>query len=546
MTTSFSEPCAEWIFSFPLVLSSLTNTSTFQNTTQEQVRNCPDTIMVPISSGLFLLGYSTLIVASIVGLIWKRNSGHIRARTVSGMIFTIISSFLFVLGIQIRYVIGRAVYPCILYSIFFVVMPPCVAMPTILRLLRFYAQFQVSKMKSQQLTHLDQLSDQTMRGELSTTENNNSDLVSPRDNSMKNMNQRQQSTQISSPSMSVKCTSRTSNNFMQQYKLGFKERIWYRMNDLLSRHTYIMMFLIAILGVHVVLWFCITVIENSFFAEDRFFMTNDSMSLFGCGAQYFPSVLALFIYCGFFCIECLCAVLLLVRTDSDTWYIKKEALCLIPIQVLLGSLFLVTEFVEIFRILDHIVPSGTIMTTYTGIEIFVTIFLPICYAIYQDEKPKSEVYDTEMEMILNNKQAFESFLDHCRRSFCAEGLLFYKDLEKYKQCSSSTQRRDMALHIVQCYLVQGAPQELNIGNIETLREEILFVIHTNNHTVNKLPDHLFDRVKSVALSNLIDAYERLKRQNPNIKKLSNDWKEHQSYHTRNTLQPIPQSLTYEI
>ncbi|KAG2373695.1 hypothetical protein C9374_011984 [Naegleria lovaniensis] len=314
------------------------------------------------------------------------------------------------------------------------------------------------------------------------------------------MNQRQQSTQISSPSMSVKCTSRTSNNFMQQYKLGFKERIWYRMNDLLSRHTYIMMFLIAILGVHVVLWFCITVIENSFFAEDRFFMTNDSMSLFGCGAQYFPSVLALFIYCGFFCIECLCALLLLVRTDSDTWYIKKEALCLIPIQVLLGSLFLVTEFVEIFRILDHIVPSGTIMTTYTGIEIFVTIFLPICYAIYQDEKPKSEVYDTEMEMILNNKQAFESFLDHCRRSFCAEGLLFYKDLEKYKQCSSSTQRRDMALHIVQCYLVQGAPQELNIGNIETLREEILFVIHTNNHTVNKLPDHLFDRVKSVALT----------------------------------------------
>ncbi|KAF0974606.1 hypothetical protein FDP41_006638 [Naegleria fowleri] len=210
-----------------------------------------------------------------------------------------------------------------------------------------------------------------------------------------------------------------------------------------------------------------------------------------------------------------------------TWFIKTEALYLIPIQAFLIVIFLVTEFVDIFIILDRVVPDGMILTSYSGIEVFVTIFLPICYSIFQDEKPKAIIYDTELEMILSNKESFEIFLDHCRRSFCAEGVLFYKDLEKYKHCQSNTRRRDMALHIVQCYLIQGSPQELNIGNIESLREEILFVIHTNNYAVQMLPDKLFDGVKSVTLSNLIDSYERLKRQNPKIKKLSNDWKEQQ-------------------
>ena len=172
---------------------------------------------------------------------------------------------------QLRYVICREFYPCLLYSIVFVVMPSCITMPTILRLIRFYVQFKVSKMKSQQLTHLDRLTASApMSEEFDTTKGDSLDLSSrwrsPNKKNTTNSSQHHKPT----PSISAKRIPREhdfecNNNFMQQYKIGCKERIWYRMNALLSRHSFILTVLFTVLGIHVVLWFCIAVMENSFF-----------------------------------------------------------------------------------------------------------------------------------------------------------------------------------------------------------------------------------------------------------------------------------------
>ena len=67
---------------------------------------CPDSIFTPIFSGLFLFIYLVLVVFGLVGVVWKRNSGHVKARNPIYMILTIFASLFFVVVTCLRFIVG--------------------------------------------------------------------------------------------------------------------------------------------------------------------------------------------------------------------------------------------------------------------------------------------------------------------------------------------------------------------------------------------------------------------------------------------------------
>jgi len=104
---------------------------------------CRDAISVPIISGAILFFYMIMFVVCVVGLIWKRKSGHIAARSV-----TVITSFLFVVLTCLRFIISRKLFPCFLYSINFFILPPCFCLPSIMRCLRMFLMHKVNSEKT--------------------------------------------------------------------------------------------------------------------------------------------------------------------------------------------------------------------------------------------------------------------------------------------------------------------------------------------------------------------------------------------------------------
>ncbi|KAG2388507.1 hypothetical protein C9374_000671 [Naegleria lovaniensis] len=147
-------------------------------------------------------------------------------------------------------------------------------------------------------------------------------------------------------------------------------------------------------------------------------------------------------------------------------------------------------------------------------------------------------YHSELEMILGNKESFDTLLDFSRRSFCPECVLIFKQVERFKKTTSITKRKHIALHKVQNFLVENSPHELNLPNLSFMREELLFKIQMYDN----IPNNLFNEIEMLSLHNLTDLYERLKRSNVKIRELSNEWKktclDHAEKHTSKVVMEV--------
>lgn len=67
---------------------------------------CPDSIFTPIVSGVFLLIYLSVVLMGLLGVMWKRKSGHVKARNPVCMILTILASLFFVTFNCLRFIVG--------------------------------------------------------------------------------------------------------------------------------------------------------------------------------------------------------------------------------------------------------------------------------------------------------------------------------------------------------------------------------------------------------------------------------------------------------
>ncbi|KAG2377676.1 hypothetical protein C9374_009192 [Naegleria lovaniensis] len=499
--------CPEWILTLPRV--PFKDPSALNSTARE----CPfDTIFVPISTGIFLLMYLLLVVACAFGLFWKRQNAHIKARTSAGMVFTLVNSVCFVLGLASRFIAGREVYPCLLYSVCFFVIPANMTVTSAMRFLTLYIQFKVNLLKANYFKEMEKVHATVFcktresvvipSGTLSTLGGEFNEKQTVSTGQLKDSNI---------------LDNTNSPLLLTTHKMKDRERLYFKIHSLLSSHGICTFLLLLVVIAHVNLWFWAGVIENTFFSERPIFMKESMFSFKGCAATFVPSFMSLSLFFIYFVVECICAFILIFKTDKDTWNMKKEALLLIPIQFILTVCYVTSEQVVYFGYLDRIVPKGLIIMTYSAIELFITVFLPVCYAIHTDRTKPVCTFQNELEMILNQQETFEILLDFSRKSYCPESVTIFREIDKYKKCKH---KKQLALYIVETYLSEGGAEELNLPNVVAIHEEILFKIHT----CDMLPDTLFDEVYLLSMQNLTDIYNRLKKQNPKIKEMAEQWK----------------------
>ncbi|EFC39613.1 hypothetical protein NAEGRDRAFT_81263 [Naegleria gruberi] len=184
-----------------------------------QVTNgiCPDTIFVPLSSGLVMLVHMSLLLISSVLLFYKRKHGYITSRGIWYLILTMITSFFYVQTGELKFVVGRKIYPCALGSIHMFMLAFAGLLPTIFKCVRIFFLYRLNVetkqvLEGKQTLVQPKIEDGTTLVEMasisSPTLASNPSIVSLSEELMKNNN-------ISTSSTATTSTAANTNNVSQ-------------------------------------------------------------------------------------------------------------------------------------------------------------------------------------------------------------------------------------------------------------------------------------------------------------------------------------------
>ncbi|KAG2392504.1 hypothetical protein C9374_011229 [Naegleria lovaniensis] len=295
---------------------------------------------------------------------------------------------------------------------------------------------------------------------------------------------------------------------------------------------------LTVLFIQMAMWLILGGVEEAVYTSGsttpgtkRIFLLEGGMLVFERGCSM--STTMVLIIAGesvFYMIFEIVAFVLCVKSDRDTWAIKKEALSLIIFQVLFVIAFVVAGLLDIVVVLtDYFVPYGYTLMFYSFLEVIVTVTCPVVYAIVRDyrEMRRSKYQkETELESILKNKKLFERLLDYSRRSFAPESVLCYRDIQHFKK-SKSNQKRKAAQFIVNTYLQQGSPLELNIDNVNERGEDYTRKIAEFTEDA-KIPKTLFDELEMACLVDMRDVFTRAQVDDKEIFNAVQQWKKAQA------------------
>lgn len=174
-------------------------------------------------------------------------------------------------------------------------------------------------------------------------------------------------------------------------------------------------------------------------------------------------------------------------------------------------------------LLEFIFPSGAIISSYSLVDVLVSVILPLCYAIREDYKKSSSSLEpsshseqdsqkvTPLELILHNKKMCSHLLDFARKSYCPENILCYNDIERYETTNDVESRRKLAFHILDHYLNENSPLELNLPKKDKMVQQ--FKTHLDTNDI--LEKTLFVDLKKHCINDMQDIYERYKEKHPN-------------------------------
>ncbi|KAG2392508.1 hypothetical protein C9374_011233 [Naegleria lovaniensis] len=409
---------------------------------------CPDTYSSFTLCLILVVAYVVTVVLSGIGIFWKRKSGHVKARDPLYLGMTCVANFVFVVGLTMRIVVGRKLFPCGLLTVCFFILPPAMMLPTVFRLMRLYLMYRINlkKMKlfetptpqgTMTVKEIDPATTQniqpTSNGEsmnysLNTTTTTmfgqedishrqehvssvmHADLVPPSHNQQpQTMVEFQQldedaSTDNDSETMADVSTWRLSEvkDFSEVKKEIRKLTI---MNFFVSYKFLLLVYAIAFV-VGVAIWLILGTIEEVIYNastdpnKKRLFLLEGGMLVFdrGCGFTT-TTILIVGLEALFYIVIEIAFLILSFFADRDTWSIKKEALILIVFQFIGAVIFIVVGMFNITEILlDYLVPTGLALWVYNYLEVWVCVTLPVLYAIRSDASQKDSTIAENHDM----------------------------------------------------------------------------------------------------------------------------------------------------
>ncbi|KAL9646586.1 hypothetical protein ABK040_016376 [Willaertia magna] len=551
---------------------------------------CPDTIFTPISVSLVYAILILLTIPSIILLSFQYKSKYIQARSPIYMWCALIATFIGHSSQALRFFIGRRIYPCGLYTLSLFILFPFLFLPSFFRFFRAWLLFEINSIKTKVLGEKrrgvgNYLQDQ--RGTVNSPiaiEWKERELNDSKDNGCDNVivNSDQMTTPIDSfmvvdfdltktneePKSAISTSSRFSSNsktmdnnleatdksysssFSIDFKVKFRKEIKrLYILQLLSSHKFITIFYIVSAVIHFILWLIFASIEEIVFqtqnnnetVQKKIFIYDGGMFDFTRGCVMTTNFLILIGIQGFFYIflELFAAVLLIIRSDGDTWFIRKEAITTAVVELILIILFVIGGQLDIVNTLtDFIVPNGVTFLTGTNFQILFTVFIPLCYSLYYDRTERLKRKNsskTKLERLLKEPKTFTIFLDYARKSFCPETVLCWEDVMKFKKVKKS-KRREYGKYILEKYLkVDESPLEINISKNVARYEEMNSLFNDESKEIQK---EVFDYLELHCLRDMTDLYSRLLNENEEINEMVRKWTEEEDKNKEETLSTV--------
>ncbi|KAL9657542.1 hypothetical protein ABK040_000969 [Willaertia magna] len=304
--------------------------------------------------------------------------------------------------------------------------------------------------------------------------------------------------------------------------------------EFFASHKFIITIFLISAGFHFCLWAIFGGIEELVFKSKndpnafRIFIYDGGMFEFRRGCGMTTNFVIIIGIQGLFylSLEVIAAVLLAIRADGDTWFIRKEAFIAAIVEIIFVLAFVISGQLHIInKLVDYILPNGLAFLIGTNFEILITTFIPLCYSVYYDRREKlirEAASKTKLERLLYNKKTFIIFLEFARKSFCPESVLCWEDVQKYRRLKKS-KRRIYARYILEKYLKTGeSPLELNISTNVARYQEMDSKIKDLNKEMER---GAFDYLELHCLRDMTDIYSRLLNDNEEISNLVKKWQE---------------------
>jgi hypothetical protein len=131
----------------------------------------------------------------------------------------------------------------------------------------------------------------------------------------------------------------------------------------------------------------------------------------------------------------------------------------------------------------------------------------VCIQKIQKRK-RSKVYESVFDALINDKKGKEIFKRYSKSEWSMENILFFEDVEKYKECPTFKLAKRRSAEISKNYLIPGSPLEVNISG--DIRKTLLKKL--NNIDAHE-PEYLtiFDKSIEEVRRNMRDTFSRIPR-----------------------------------
>lgn len=377
------------------------------------------------------------------------------ARDPTSLCMTLCAGFIFVVGLTMRIIIGRKIFPCGLITFSFFTLPPAVMLPTVFRMARVYLMYKINlqKMKLFEVSTSTKDNTTTTTGNTSTNQNSivhssplNSPVMKEQQPTIFDIEMKQSDSKIfGQEDISVRQEQihKVVNNFepsnfedigldppnewddsttdgdsesqadvstwnMSEYKevSDVKKQVKQLaiLNFFVSKKFILSTYVIAFI-IGVAIWVVLGIVEEVIYNastdpnKKRIFLLDGGLFVFdrGCGLTT-TTVLIVGVHALFYIFLEFVFLILSLMADRDTWGIKRETLLLIIVQFVAAIIFIVVGNLDITeKLLDYLVPTGLALWIYEYIEIVLCVGMPVIYAIIGDRKSKLPPSDNDTE-----------------------------------------------------------------------------------------------------------------------------------------------------
>ncbi|EFC37640.1 regulator of G protein signaling domain [Naegleria gruberi] len=456
-----------------------------------------------------------------------------------------VAGLFFVAIFCLRIIIGRKQFPCSLYSWCFFVTGPVICLPTICRCLKLYFMYKFNLQKTKLYGHLDEQSNVDEKELPSTIRMPHQELfhssISTTSSSPKSATP--VDTPLDTPTSLQSSTSTNEVVFIdakesisnREIEIPMKELRKMKFFQFMGSHSFVILVYLGVFVFQTILWAIVGGIDEIVYTINKKTDPSAKRALIpagffesGYGCIMTSSILGIILTEAIIYIAMeVFTLILCIRSDRDTWNIKKESLIYVVIQSIGMGAFIVAGFIPIVgSLIDYYVPYLLFMCTALSLETVVCVLLPVCYELNQElkiawnnlksvsvEESKKEVI-SGAELVLKNRKTFNILLDFARRSYCPEPVLCWQDIQRYKSPQQVKNRKEIAKFIIDNYISLNSPLELNMASIEKARSDLMIEIEKCGD--ENLPSTLFDGLELHCIQDLSDVMHRLTQANSDI------------------------------